>query len=90
MQALITSINSGVPRALKEPVILCRTMKSRATGVLAHFDQPATPNGPTEAINGHLEDLRGSAHGFRNLTNYITRSLLETGGVRPQLHPQMR
>lgn len=30
----------------------------------------------------------GSALGFRNLTNYIARSLLETGGFRPQLHPR--
>ncbi|TCO33001.1 hypothetical protein EV639_1121, partial [Rathayibacter tanaceti] len=28
--------------------------------------------------------------GFRNLTNYITRNLLKTGGFRPQLHPQLR
>ena len=39
------------------------------------------------AINGRLEDLRGCALGFRNLTNYIARSLLETGGFRPHLHP---
>ena len=26
---------------------------------------------------------------FRNLTNYITRALLETGGFKPQLHPQL-
>ncbi len=39
-----------------------------------------TSNGPTEAINGRLEHLRGSALGSRNLTNYIARSLLETGG----------
>jgi transposase len=39
----------------------------RAVDVLAHFDRPATSNGPTEAINGRLEHLRGSALGFRNL-----------------------
>ena len=39
---------------------------------------------------GRLEHLRGSALGFRNLTNYIARSLLEAGGFRPHLHPQMR
>jgi len=55
--------------------------------VLAYFDRPGTSNGPTEAINGRLEHLRGTALGFRNLTNYIARSLLETGGFRPQLHP---
>ena len=54
-----------------------------------HFDHPRTSNGPTEAINGRLEHLRGSALGFRNLTNYIARSLLETGGFRPQLHPRL-
>ncbi|MBG6185241.1 hypothetical protein IWX65_003220, partial [Arthrobacter sp. CAN_A214] len=26
--------------------------------------------------------------GFRNLTNYIARSLLESGGFRPKLHSQ--
>jgi hypothetical protein len=30
-----------------------------------------------------------SALGFRNLANYIARSLLEAGGFRPQLHPGM-
>jgi len=30
---------------------------------------------------------RGSALGFRNLINYIARSLLETGGFRRGLHP---
>ncbi|MGF3054440.1 transposase, partial [Microbacterium sp. YY-03] len=45
-------------------------------------------NGPTEAINGRLEHLRGSALGFRNLTNYVARSLLEAGGFRPPLHPR--
>ncbi|WP_371080578.1 transposase, partial [Actinomyces sp. HMSC075C01] len=31
---------------------------------LAYFDQPRTSNGPTEAINGRLEHLRGIALGF--------------------------
>ena len=53
----------------------------------AYFDRPGTSNGPAEAINGHLEHLRGSALGFRNLTNYIARSLLESGAFRPRLHP---
>ena len=35
------------------------------------FDRPGTSNGPTEALNGRLEHLRGSALGFRNLTHYI-------------------
>jgi hypothetical protein len=44
---------------------------------------------PTEAINGRLEHLRGSALGFRNLTHYIARSLLEAGGFRLRLHPSV-
>jgi hypothetical protein len=62
-------------------------LKQRAADVLAYFDRPGTSNGPTEAINGRLEHLRASALGFRNLANYIARSLLETGGFRTHLHP---
>jgi transposase len=85
MQAVIDSLSRGVPRTLTELTTLGRTLKQRADDVLAYFDRPGTSNGPTEAINGRLEHLRGSALGFRNLTNYIARSLLETGGFRPQL-----
>jgi transposase len=88
MRQLITSISSGVPAVLTEVSRLGRTLAKRAADILAYFDRPGTSNGPTEAINGRLEHLRGSALGFRNLTNYIARSLLETGGFRPQLHRQ--
>ncbi len=90
MQAEINTLTSTrVPRGLTELITLGRTLKRRAGDILAYFDHPHTSNGPTEAINGRLEHLRGSALGFRNLTNYITRALLETGGFRPQLHPQL-
>ncbi len=88
MSSLIEALSRGVPAALTELITLGRTLKKRAEDVLAYFDRPGTSNGPTEAINGRLEHLRGSALGFRNLTNYIARSLLETGGFRPQLHPR--
>ncbi len=88
MQKLIESVSQSVPAALTELISLGRTLKKRAADVLAYFDRPGTSNGPTEAINGRLEHLRGSALGFRNLTNYIARSLLETGGFRPRLHPE--
>ncbi|MET8361601.1 ISL3 family transposase [Micromonospora sp. NPDC005171] len=87
MTALIDSVSAGVPAVLSEVITLGRTLKKRADDVLAYFDRPGTSNGPTEAINGRLEHLRGSALGFRNITNYIARSLLETGGFRPRLHP---
>lgn len=89
MTALITSISHGVPAALREVLTLGRTLKKRSADVLAYFDRPGTSNGPTEALNGRLEHLRGSTLGFRNLTNYIARSLLETGGFRPRLHPRL-
>lgn len=57
--------------------------------MLAYFDRPGTSNGPTQAINVRLEYLRGSAVGFRNLANYITRSLLQTGGFTPHVHPSI-
>jgi len=89
MTSLIKSVGHGVPAALTELRRLGRTLTTRAVDVLAYFDRPGTSNGPTEAINGRLEHLRGSALGFRNLTNYIARSLLESGGFRPRLHPQL-
>jgi transposase len=61
-------------------------LKQRAFDVFAYFDRSGTSNGPTEAINGRFEHLRRSALGFRNLTNYIPRCLLEAGGFRPRLH----
>jgi transposase len=57
--------------------------------VLAYFGRPGTSNGLTEALNERLEHLRGSALGFRNLTPYIARSLLETGGFRPLATPSI-
>ena len=90
MQADINTLTSTrVPRSLTELMTLGRTLKRRARDILAYFDHPHTTGGPTEAINAPHEHLRGSALGFRNLTHYITRALLETGGFRPQLHPEL-
>ncbi len=89
MDKLITDLGAGIPKPLVELTTLGRTLAKRAADVLAYFDRPGTSNGPTEALNGRLEHLRGSALGFRNLTNYIARSLLETGGFRPHLHPHL-
>ena len=84
---VIRSLRRGIPVKLVELKKLGRTLNRRAADILAYFDRPGTSNGPTEAINGRLEHLRGTALGFRNLTNYITRALLDTGGFRPLLHP---
>ena len=89
MSSVIDALADSVPEALVELRKLGRTLTRRACDVLAYFDRPRTSNGPTEAVNGRLEHLRGLALGFRNLTNYIARALLEAGGFRPHLHPDL-
>ena len=65
MQAEIDRLSdTGVPRSLTELTTLGRTLKRRAGDILTYFDHPHTSNGPTEAINGRLEHLRGSALGL--------------------------
>lgn len=86
---LINKISSGVPAGLIEIRRLGATLKRRASDILAYFDHPRTSNGPTEAINGRLEHLRGTALGFRNLTNYIARTLLHARGLKEHLHPYL-
>ncbi|MFK5634503.1 ISL3 family transposase [Ornithinimicrobium sp. LYQ103] len=88
-RSVIDALTDGVPAPLVELRKLGRTLTRRADDVLAYFERPRTSNGPTEAVNGRLEHLRGLALGFRNLTHYIARALLEAGGFRPHLHPQL-
>ena len=90
LERVIARIASGVPTGLPELATLGRTIKRRSADILAFFDHPGTSNGPSEAINGRLEHLRGTALGFRNITHYIARSLLEAGGFRPRLHAHLR
>ncbi len=89
MQRLFDSLKQAIPDVLRQITALARTLTKRSTDTLAYFEHPRTSNGPTEAINGCLEHLRGSALGFRNLTHCIARSLLETGGFRSQLHREL-
>ena len=90
MAELIESlaVKSGAP-GCPELATLGRTLKRRMGDVFAFFDHPNGANGPTEAINGRLETLRDIALGFRNLDNYITRSLphrrLQTSHPNPPL-----
>ena len=85
MQQLIDSLKQTIPDGLEEIQTLARTLISRSQDVLAYFDHPRTSNGPTEAINGRLEHLRGIALGFRNLTHYTIRSLIHTGRLKDHL-----
>ena len=87
MASLIEAIGTAVPSSLVEVAKLGRTLTKRRDDVLAFFDHTGSSNSPTQAINGRLKHLRGTAPGLRNLTHYITRPLLEAGGFKPQLHP---
>ena len=64
MQRLISSLRQAVPTGLEEVGALARTLTERSADILAHFDRPGTSNGPTEAVNGRLEHLRGIAPGL--------------------------
>ena len=86
MTRVIDAIKAGVPAGLDELRSLGQTMKRRRDDILAFFDHPGTSNGPTEAINGLLEHLRGTARGFRSIVNYVARCLLDAGGFRPLIH----
>ena len=85
MQRLIDSLRQAIPEGLEEIQTLARPLTERAADILAYFDHPRTSNGPTEAINGRLEHLRGIALGFRNLTHYTIRSLIHTGRLKDHL-----
>ena len=65
MQAEINTLTSTrVPRSLTELITLGRTLKRRATDILAYFDHPHTTSDPTEAINAPLEHQRSCAPGL--------------------------
>ena len=86
---LTESPSHGVPAAPNEPITPGPTLKQRGDDVPAYSGRPGTSNEPTEAINRRLQHLRGPAPGSRNPTNYIARSLPESGGFRPRLHPRL-
>ena len=85
MQQLISSLKQAVLDGLDEIQTLARTLDERVTDILAYFDHPRTSDGPTEAINGRLEHLRGIALGLRNLTHYTIRSLIHAGRLKDHL-----
>ena len=64
MQRLIDSLKQAIPNGPEEIQTLAKILTSRSQDILAYFDRPRTSNGPTEAINGRLEHLRGIALGL--------------------------
>ena len=84
MQSVIDSVASGVPAALLKIRHLGRTLKQRAVDVLAFFDRPGTSNAPQSNQRLARAPPRVCPR-FRNASNYVARSLLESGGIRPAL-----
>lgn len=82
---IINTLRKGVPKGLEELAQLGRTLWRWREDVLAYFDIGAS-NGPVEAINGRLENLRGIALGFRNLDHYILRCLIHSGQLRTRIN----
>ena len=70
-------------------ITLGRTLKRRAGDILAYFDHPTPPMAPPKPSTDASNTYAAPPQDFRNLTHYITRALLETGGFKPQLHPQL-
>ena len=85
MYKLLRSIRTAVPKCLPELAQLGRSLWKRHREICAYFDIGAS-NGPVEAVNGRLEHLRGIALGFRNLNNYILRSLIHSGRLHDQIN----
>nr|WP_275935638.1 transposase [Actinomyces naeslundii] len=44
-------------------------LTDRSAAILAYFNHPDTSNGPTEAVNGRLEHLRGITLRLRDPTH---------------------
>ena len=53
------------------------------------FDRPGTQQRTDRGHQRPPGTPPRSALEFRNLTNYIASPLLETGGFRPRLHPEL-
>lgn len=86
MTQVITTLRRGVPAGLDELAQLGRTLWLKRHEILAFFDHGGASNGPTEAINGRLEHLRGIALGFRNFTHYLLRSLAHSGQLAARIN----
>jgi hypothetical protein len=88
MQQLIGSISHSVPTVLGEVITVGRTLKRRAVDVLATSTGPAPPTGRPRRSTAASNISAAQPSASANLTNYIARSLLETGGFRPRPHPR--
>jgi transposase len=65
---------------------LAKLLRRWRTQILAHHDTGAS-NGPVEAANLTIKQVKRSGRGFRNFANYRLRILLAGGAPRRDTHP---
>ena len=68
---------------------LARTVRAWEAEILAWHATDGCSNGPTEAVNLLIKQVKRVGHGFRNFANYRLRLLLDCG-VRWQTHRTAR
>ncbi len=66
------------------------TVRRWENEVLAYFTTGGASNGPTEAVNLTIKQIKRTARGFRNFDNYRLRLLLHCGGCNWQDQPAAR
>jgi transposase len=67
-----------------------RTVARWQTEILAWHTAGGASNGPTEAVNLAIKNIKRVGRGFRNFANYRLRLLLHCGGVNWQDQPAVR
>jgi transposase len=67
-----------------------RTVARWQTEILAWHTTGGASNGPTEAVNLAIKNIKRVGRGFRNFANYRLRLLLHCGGVNWQDQPAAR
>ena len=65
---------------------LAKMLRRWMTQILAHHRTGAS-NGPVEAMNLLIKQVKRSGRGFRSFTNYRLRILLAGGRRRRETHP---
>jgi transposase len=78
----------AAPESGKELRRLAKTLRRWRREILAHHDTGAS-NGPVEAANLLIKQVKRSGRGFRNLANYRLRILL-AGGLTRERHTVTR
>ena len=90
MEAEINTLTSTrVPRDLTELITLGRRSNAEPGTSWPTSTTPTPATAPPKPSTAASNTYAAPHSGLRNLTNYAARCLLETGGFRPQLHPQL-